>query len=65
MNCKKINKWMISNILTINLSTGVNVLVSNSKNYNISNFHLSINGNELQRKNNVKYLGAYIDNNLT
>ena len=52
---------MISNRLTINLSKSVYILVSNSKNCNTSNFHLSIKGNELQRKNSVKYLEVYID----
>ena len=61
---QKINKWMMSNRLTINLSKKVYILVSNSKNCNTSNFHLSINDNELQRKNSVKYLGVYIDNDL-
>ena len=47
------------------MSKSVYMLVSNSKNCNNNNFHLSINGNKLKRKNSVNYLGIYINNNLT
>ena len=59
-----VNKWIKSNKLTINLSTSEYILVSN-KNTNTSDFILTIDDNILQKKRNVKYLGVYLDNNLT
>ena len=59
-----VNKWIKSNKLTINLSKSEYILVSN-KNTNTSDFILTIDDNILQKKRNVKYLGVYLDNNLT
>ena len=59
-----INKSIKSSKLTINFSKSEYILVSN-KNTNTSDFILTIDDNILQRKRNVKYLGIYLDNNLT
>ena len=59
-----VNKWIKSNKFTIKLSKSKYISVSN-KNTNTSDFILTINDNKLQKKRNVKYLGVYLDNNLT
>ena len=58
-----VNKWIKPTKLTINFSKSEYILVCN-KNTNTSDFILTINGNILQRKRNVKYLEVYLDNNL-
>ena len=60
----KVSKWMISNKLTLNYKKSCYMMIS-KKPLNDLNFSILINQNLNEKSECVKYLGVYLDNNLS
>ena len=58
----KISDWFKANFLTVNASKTVMQLYT--KRNSLENVNISINGNTVQEKKTIKYLGVLIDSNL-
>ena len=61
---RKIYNWLTANKLTLNIGKSKFMIISKRKGVN-RNFRLKINGLALERCSSYKYLGLYIDENLT
>ena len=62
----KISSWLKANKLTLNVKKSNLVLFSIGKNHkNKENIKLTISNEELEQKDYAKYLGIYIDKNLS
>jgi len=59
-----VTEWFFSNRLSLNSDKTHYILFTLSK-ANTSNFHISLNGNIIERKKYVKFLGIYVDDRLT
>ena len=57
--------WFSSNKLSLNIEKTNYVVFSNRRNVNHDNCHISMNSNYLQKADHVKFLGVYIDSNLS
>ena len=64
LELQKVSEWLESNKLTLNISKSKFMLTLKSKSSN-PNFSVQINGEDLERCDSYKYLGVYIDQNLT
>ncbi len=60
---KKVYEWLASNRLTLNIKKSKYMIVT-KKRVNFSNFSVQINGTSLERCNDYKYLGVYLDKDL-
>ena len=60
---KKVYDWLLSNRLTLNISKSKFMIISKKK--RDGNFSVQINGLELEECESYKYLGIYIDKNLS
>ena len=61
---KNIENWISENKLTINYKKSAFMVISNTSNPN-SDFQISINHNLIDRTNIVKYLGVYLNSDLS
>lgn len=60
-----LNRWLQSNLLTINASK-TNYMIFSARNKKIGNYNpLTINGEPINKVEKEKYLGLIIDNHLT
>ena len=58
----KVNNWLVSNQLTLNIKKSCYLLFSKSKNLN--SFEIALSGITLEQKEFTNYLGVIIDKNL-
>ena len=61
---QKVFSWLVSNKLTLNVSKSKFMLTLKSKT-SCKKFNVKINGKSLEQCTSYKYLGVYIDNNLS
>ena len=61
----KIDSWMRSNKLSVNIKKTNYVVFKSAQKKASSDLPLSFNSQVLKEKNSVKFLGVYIDNSLT
>ena len=59
----KVYKWLASNKLTLNMDKSKCMIISKKR--KTSNMSIRINGKELKHCDSYKYLGVYIDKNLS
>ena len=59
----KVHKWLASNKLTLNMDKSKCMLISKKR--KTSNIFIRINGKELKHCDSYKYLGVYLDKNLS
>jgi len=59
----KVYEWLLSNKLTLNISKSKYMLITNKK--SVGNISIQINGQQLEQCQSYKYLGVYIDKNLS
>ena len=58
--------WLTLNKLTLNMTKTETIFFGNSRKTNqCTNLKVKLNGKEIQNKPFVKYLGVYLDRNLT
>ena len=60
----KLENWMKSNKLTINYSKSCFMIICENS-VNVDDFKLTIQNNSTEKTKSVKYLGVYVDNELT
>ena len=61
----KVSKWLTANKLSLNVSKS-NMVLFHPKNLKINNYpKIKINGEPIIRRNSTKYLGLYLDENLS
>ena len=66
MSLDSINKWFTANKLKLSLSKCVYTVFNLTRNNSLNIYYdLSINSTKLIRVNSTKYLGVYIDEDLT
>ena len=59
-----LNEWFQTNKLSLNVSKTNYVLFNNTRVDNADNFNLTIANESIERKNEVKFLGLYLDSKL-
>ena len=64
LEMKNIENWISENELTINYKKSAFMVISNTSNPN-SDFQISINHNLIDRTSTVKYLGVYLNSDLS
>ena len=62
---KKVHNWLIANKLTLNIKKSKFMIISKRKGVNKNSFKLKINGKAIERCTSYKYLGLFIDDELT
>ena len=62
---KKIFNWLVANRLTLNIKKSQFMIISKRKGIIKNSFRLKINGVSLERCSSYKYLGLFIDEELT